>query len=92
MSFDGYAIVKVSGDAPKHVKIRIRKLMKGTTVTLKGKSYRSRGLLEQVNGIALACGLYIVPVDRLDKVLLALRERNLDRYVEVINLCTCSCS
>ncbi|MCI4435482.1 MAG: hypothetical protein JHC33_01550 [Ignisphaera sp.] len=89
---NGYAIVKISNDAPKHVKIRIRKLMKGTTVTLKGKSYRSRGLLEQVNGIALACGLYIVPVNQLDKVLSVLRERNLDRHVEIINLCTCPCS
>jgi hypothetical protein len=84
-------LIKVSEKAPKEVKTRIRKIMRGTTVTIKGKGYRSRGLLEEVNGIALAGGVYMVPSSTADRVVEKLSEKSLMAYVEIISLCTCPC-
>jgi hypothetical protein len=91
VSVQDYVLIKVSEKAPKEVKTRIRKIMRGTTVTIKGKGYRSRGLLEEVNGIALAGGVYMVPSSTADRVVEKLSEKSLMVYVEIISLCTCPC-
>jgi len=91
VSVQDYVLIKVSEKAPKEVKTRIRKIMRGTTVTIKGKGYRSRGLLEEVNGIALAGGVYMVPSSTADRVVEKLSEKSLMAYVEIISLCTCPC-
>jgi hypothetical protein len=91
VSAQGYVLIKVSEKAPKEVKTRIRKLMKGTTVTIKGKGYRSRGLVEEVKGVALAGGVYIIPLSATEKVVEKLNEKSLAEYIEIINLCTCPC-
>jgi hypothetical protein len=91
VSVQDYVLIKVSEKAPKEVKTRIRKIMRGTTVTIKGKGYRSRGLLEEVNGTALAGGVYMVPSSTADRVVEKLSEKNLMVYVEIISLCTCPC-
>jgi hypothetical protein len=83
--------VKVSETAPRDVKTRIRKLMKGTTVTIRGKGYRSRGLIEEVNGVALTGNLYIIPLTAVERVIERLSEKKLIDYVEVLNICTCPC-
>jgi hypothetical protein len=83
--------VKVSETAPRDVKTRIRKLMKGTTVTIRGKGYRSRGLIEEVNGVALTGNLYIIPLTAVERVIERLSEKKLIDYVEVFNICTCPC-
>lgn len=91
MSIQGYVLVKVSETAPRDVKTRIRKLMKGTTVTIRGKGYRSRGLIEEVNGVALTGNLYIIPLTAVERVIERLSEKKLIDYVEVLNICTCPC-
>ncbi|MCC6046245.1 MAG: hypothetical protein LM572_05640 [Ignisphaera sp.] len=91
MSIQGYVLVKVSETAPRDVKTRIRKLMKGTTVTIRGKGYRSRGLIEEVNGVALTGNLYIIPLTAVERVIERLSEKKLIDYVEVFNICTCPC-
>jgi hypothetical protein len=83
--------VKVSETAPRDVKTRIRKLMKGTTVTIRGKGYKSRGLIEEVNGVALTGNLYIIPLTAVERVIERLSEKKLIDYVEVLNICTCPC-
>jgi hypothetical protein len=91
VSIQGYVLVKVSETAPRDVKTRIRKLMKGTTVTIRGKGYRSRGLIEEVNGVALTGNLYIIPLTAVERVIERLSEKKLIDYVEVFNICTCPC-
>lgn len=91
MSIQGYVLVKVSETAPRDVKTRIRKLMKGTTVTIRGKGYKSRGLIEEVNGVALTGNLYIIPLTAVERVIERLSEKKLIDYVEVLNICTCPC-
>lgn len=91
MKCTGYAIIKVVDGAPKNVKTRIYKVMNGTTVTIKGRRYRSRGLVENAKGVKLANSLYAVPYEEVPKVLSVFHEKDLDEYVQVFNLCTCTC-
>jgi len=87
----GYALLKVSEDAPRSAKARIYKIMSGTTVSIRGRRYRARGLAEDVGGVRLADALYAIPYESMSKVLEKLSEKGLEGYVQTISLCTCTC-
>lgn len=87
----GYTLLKVSQEAPQYVKTKIYKVMNGTTVTVKGRRYRAKGLIDSVEGIKLTSSLYAVPTEYLDKVLEKLSEKKLETFVQLINLCRCVC-
>lgn len=87
----GYTLLKVVEEAPREAKTRIYKIMSGTTVSMKGRRYRSRGLLDDVDGIKIANTLYAIPYEQMPKVIEKLSEKGLNSYVQTINLCTCVC-
>ena len=91
MKPSGYVLLKVAQNAPRDVKIRIYKTMNGTVVTIKGKRYRSKGLVELMDGIKISGSLYAFPLEKMSKVMGELSERGLDTFVEIINMCTCEC-
>lgn len=91
MKCTGYAILKVLQGTPRNTRSRIYKVMNGTTVTIRGRRYRSRGLIESVNGIKLAESLYAIPYEEIPKVLEIFREKNLDQHIQITTLCTCVC-
>ena len=91
MSSQGYAIIRIDRNAPRNIRIRIYKLFNGTTVSVKGRRYKSKGLIETVNGAALSSDVYLVPLDKVDIVLNELRQRNLEQYTHILNLCSCPC-
>ncbi|MEM1526314.1 MAG: hypothetical protein QW775_08185 [Ignisphaera sp.] len=87
----GYTLLKVTQKTPKDVKTKIYKLMNGTTVTIRGKRYKNKGLINDVEGVKLANSLYAIPTDYVPRVLEKLSERKLETFVQLINLCRCTC-
>ncbi|MEM0026556.1 MAG: hypothetical protein QXT53_01295 [Ignisphaera sp.] len=91
MKLSGYVLLKISQDAPRNVRIRIYKVMNGTVVTIKGKRYKSKGLVELMDGIKINGSLYVFPLENITKLLRELSGKGLDTFVEIINMCTCKC-
>lgn len=91
MSYSGYILLKVVDNAPKHVKIKIYKIMNGTTVSIKNKRYRSKGLIKNVNGVVLSGSLYLIPSNNILTVLDVLSQKGLTDFTQIINLCNCMC-
>ncbi|MEM1644624.1 MAG: hypothetical protein QXL96_01930 [Ignisphaera sp.] len=91
MKYYGYTLLKVNQKIPKNVKTKIYKLMNGTTVTIRGKRYKTKGLINDVDGIKLANSLYMIPTEYVPIVLEKLSERKLEMFVQLINLCRCTC-
>ncbi|ABL79153.1 hypothetical protein [Thermofilum pendens] len=88
---EAYAVVRLSPEAPRSIKNKVSKTLLGTTVTVKGKRYRGRGLLEKHGGLALCPGTYLVPLTELEAFLGELDSRGLRNYVVVDNLCIYAC-
>ena len=86
-----YMLVKISKNTPKNIKNRIYKLLTGTTVTIEGKRYRTKGLIMKLNGLVLSPGLYIIPSEKFTDFITSLKERNLDSYIRILRMCLCTC-
>jgi len=86
-----YVLAKISKNTPKNVKKKIYKLLTGTTVTIEGKRYRTKGLIKKLNGVILSPGLYIIPSEKLADFIAGLKERGLDSYIKILNICLCTC-
>ncbi|MCC6017186.1 MAG: hypothetical protein LM582_09115 [Desulfurococcaceae archaeon] len=91
MKCSGFVLLKVLDSTPRNIKSRIYKAMNGTTVTIKGRRYRSKGLLYVAKGVKIANTLYAIPYEETSSVLDTLREKNLLNYIQILNLCTCTC-
>ncbi len=87
-----YIIIRISRNIHKNIRNRMYKTLLGTTVTIKDKKYRVKGLIKKVNGKALSPGLYMIPSERLEDFIEKLREKGLDNYIEVLKLCLCACT
>ncbi len=86
-----YIVVKLSSNAPKKVKNKLSKVLHGTTVTIKGKKYRGKGLIQKYGGIVLCPGTYLIPVNMLKSFLNELDLRGLREHIVVKEACICSC-
>jgi hypothetical protein len=84
-------LVKVSKNTPKNIKNKIYKLLTGTTVTIEGKRYRTKGLIKKLDGVILSPGLYIIPSEKFTDFIVSLKERNLDGYIRILKMCICPC-
>ncbi len=82
--------MRVRRGVPRRIRGRLSKLLYGTTVTIKGKRYRARGLLDRIGAIVLCPGAYLVPVSRLDELLDELSSRGLGGYLDIDASCLCS--
>ncbi len=87
-----YAIIKLSAHTPHGTRNKLTKLLLGTTVTINGRRYRGRGLVEKYNGIRLCRGAYLVPLASLSEFLEELEKRGLRDHVVVKGTCLCSCT
>ncbi len=86
-----YVIVNVLHNAPRKVRNKLSKLLLGTTVSINGRRYRSKGLLRKFNGIMLCPGTYLLPIDNLEEFLKELENRGLRDLVVVRETCMCNC-
>ncbi|ABN69854.1 hypothetical protein Smar_0753 [Staphylothermus marinus F1] len=88
--FETYVIIKISSNASKRLKNKLSKILRGTTVTIKGRRYRSRGLIQKYNGIILSPGTYLIPSNMLENLLNELEQRELREHI-IVRKCICTC-
>ncbi|MEM1541212.1 MAG: hypothetical protein QW101_00015 [Ignisphaera sp.] len=91
MKSSGYVLLKVVEDTPKNIKTRIYKVMNGTTISINNKRYRSKGLIKDIDGVALSGSLYLIPVNSIATVIDILSRKGLADFIQIINLCKCLC-
>ncbi len=84
-----YIVVRIDPRAPRYFKNRLSKVLHGTTVSIKGRRYRAKGLLHKLNALMLCPGTYLVPEDKINEFLNELGKRGLVKYVIVSGKCTC---
>uniref|UniRef100_A0A7J3SMJ7 Uncharacterized protein n=1 Tax=Fervidicoccus fontis TaxID=683846 RepID=A0A7J3SMJ7_9CREN len=72
-------------------KLKLRRLLSGSTAVINGKKYRSRGLVYKHRGERVGRGVYIVPKDEVEELSSELKERNLEKCIKIIDICECTC-
>jgi hypothetical protein len=87
-----YAVIKISPKTPRKIRNKLSKVLLGTTVTIKGRRYRGRGLVPKYGGIVLCPGTYLIPIDTLKSFLDKLKLKGLGEYIVVKEGCICSCT
>ncbi len=86
-----YAIVRLKKGIDKRSRSKVAKTLLGTTVVVKGRKYRSHGMLKYVEGFRLCPGTYLVPVSKLYDFLRLAEEKGIRDYLVLDLACTCSC-
>ena len=86
-----YVLVRFKHTAPEQIRKRLSKALRGTTAVIKGKKYRSKGLVQKSDGIVLCPGTYLIPVIKLSEFLDGLERLKLKEYIEVKETCICTC-
>ena len=86
-----YAIIRLKKGIDKRSRSKVAKTLLGTTVVVKGRKYRSHGMLKHVEGIRLCPGTYLVPVSKLYDFLKLAEEKGIRDYLVLDLGCTCSC-
>ncbi len=86
-----YAIIRLKEGMDKRSRSKVAKTLLGTTVVVKGRKYRSHGMLKHVEGIRLCPGTYLVPVSKLYDFLRLAEEKGIRDYLVLDLECTCRC-
>jgi len=84
-------LIQVARDTPRNVKMKIYRIMNGAVVTIKGRRYRSKGMVKDMKGIKISGSLYMFPLEYIPIVLEKLSEKKLDSFIKIIETCRCSC-
>ncbi len=85
-----YVVLQLRKGIDKRVRSRLVKMLMGNTVTINGRKYRVKGLIENLNGKHLCPGTYLVPLDKYDYLREHLREKGLEKYLVETGTCTCT--
>ena len=86
-----YVVVRAGCSEDRARKNRLYKTLLGTTSSTRGRRYRSQGLLDRLGGVWLSGGVYLVPADSVEILLVELERRGLGDCLEILDICLCPC-
>ena len=82
LSLDKPVIVRIEPPRDKRERERLRVLLKGKRVTIKGKTYHVGGLVKKLSGQRIAPWIYLLPRKNLPKLLEQVKPRT---YVTILS-------
>jgi len=86
-----YVIIKYDSKTPRDVRNKLTKVLRGNTVSINGRKYRSKGLIYKRGGIALCPGTFLIPIEGLKEFLNELERLKLRDFIKVKKACICGC-